>query len=201
MKAAIREAVGIFHDEKSLLAAMDELEMHGFNRAQLSMLAGERTVQEKLGYVYKRVEELEDNPDVPRDAIFCPECIGTVEGALFSYPLYIAATAATGVVVASGGTLLAAITAAAAAGIGGGLIGGVLAYLVGKHHADYLQDQIEHGGLLLWVSLPDKEHEDRAVKILKKFSARDVHVHDIAIDKNASVAKAYRTYLSERKAA
>lgn len=179
----IREVVGIFHDEKTLLSAMDELQMRGFARRHFSVLADAKAIEEKLGHIYKRVEELEDDPNVPRDAIYSPECVGNIEGALFSYPLYIAATTATAIVVASGGTLLATIVATIAAGIGGGAIGGALAYLVGEHHADYLQDEINHGGILLWVQVPDAEHEKHALNILKKYSARDVHAHDIAISR------------------
>ena len=37
---AIREAVGVFHDEKSLQAAVDALLIVGFDRSDLSLLAG-----------------------------------------------------------------------------------------------------------------------------------------------------------------
>jgi len=52
-----------------------------------------------------------------------------------------------------------------------------LAKWVSDHHAHYLQEQIDHGGLLLWVRTRDSEHEKRAVDILSKHSGRDVHVH------------------------
>ncbi len=176
-----REAVGIFQDENKMLEAIDDLETHGFNRYHISVLASKKTVEAKLGRIYKRVEELADNPNVPRDSVHTPEYIGHIEGSLFSYPIYIAATAATTIVVASGGTLLSAITAAIAAGMSGGLIGGLLAYLVGKHHSDYLQEQIERGGLLLWISVSDEQHERIAISVLNKYSAQDIHIHNIPV--------------------
>jgi hypothetical protein len=48
---------------------------------------------------------------------------------------------------------------------------------VGKHHKDYYTNQIDQGGILLWVRVRDKEREDLAVKIMKGHSGRDVHVH------------------------
>jgi hypothetical protein len=175
------EAVGVFDSADSLQAAIDELQTHGFSRRHLSVLADAKSVEEKLGHIYKRVEEVEDDAKAPR-TIFVPlESIGDAEGALIGFPLYVAATTATAIVVASGGTMLAAIVAATIAGSGGALIGAILAKVVAKHHADYIQDQINHGGLLLWVHLPDAEHEKKALAILKKHSAHDVHVHNIPI--------------------
>jgi hypothetical protein len=82
--------------------------------------------------------------------------------------------------VAFAGGSLAAIAAAAAAGLGaGGLIGASLAGLIGQQRAQQLDEQLRHGGLLLWVRVWDKEREERAVDILSRHSARDVHVHEI----------------------
>jgi len=55
----IREAVGVFHEWNALQAAVDELESSGFDRAELSLLAGEQAVQDKLGHVYEKVADLE----------------------------------------------------------------------------------------------------------------------------------------------
>ena len=48
---------------------------------------------------------------------------------------------------------------------------------IGDHHARYLQDQMDCGGLLLWVNTRDAALEKRAVEILKQHSAGDIHVH------------------------
>jgi len=93
--------------------------------------------------------------------------------------MYIGAMTAAGVVVASGGTLAALITAVVAAGGGGGLIGAIIAKWIGSHHAHYLQDQLERGGLLLWVRAPDIGAERRAIDILKRHSGVDVHGHTL----------------------
>ena len=63
------------------------------------------------------------------------------------------------------------------AGGAGGVFGAALGKLIGDHHARHLQEQLDHGGLLLWVGTRDDEHEARAVKILSRHSAHDVHLH------------------------
>jgi hypothetical protein len=173
----IREAVGVFDRPEDLQHAIDELLSSGFHRAELSLLASEHAVNEKLGHWYQKISALADDPAVPRAAYVSTEAIGGAEGALIGVLMYVGATAAIGVIVVSGGTLAAAIAAAVAAGGAGGLIGSILAKWVGDHHAHYLQEQMEHGGLLLWVRTWDSEDERRAVEIIRKHSERDAHVH------------------------
>src|SRR5918996_1296083 len=64
----IREAVGVFHDRTSFQSAVEDLMNAGFDRSELSLLAGARTVDEKLGDAYRKIKELEDDPKVPRAA-------------------------------------------------------------------------------------------------------------------------------------
>jgi hypothetical protein len=174
------EAVAVFDDASSLQDAIDELQSSGFDRAELSLLAAEDAVREKLGHMYKKVQELEDDPTAPRAAWVSTESIGDAEGGLVGGLIYVGAVAAAGAIVASGGTLAATIAGAAMVGGAGGLIGASLAKLVGDHHAQYLQKQLDRGGLLLWVRTRDEVHEKRAVDILSKHSAHDVHTHALS---------------------
>lgn len=173
----ISEAVAVFDDIETMQAAIDELQSSGFDRAEISLVAGTEAVEAKLGHAYRKVAELEDDANVPREAYVSTESIGDAEGALIGGLFYVGATAAIGAVVASGGTVLAALAAAAVYGGAGGLIGGILAQLVGERHADYLQAQLDRGGLLLWVHARDDAHAARATGILERHSAHDVHVH------------------------
>jgi hypothetical protein len=122
---AIREAVGRFEPADALQDAIDALMSSGFDRAELSLLAAEHVVEEKLGHRYRKVAELEDDPKAARCSYVSTESVGA-------------------------------------------------------HHAHHLQEQLEHGGMLLWVRTWDAADEQRAVEILKKHSGRDVHIHDIA---------------------
>ena len=173
----IPEAVGIFHRNEDLQGAIDELLSSGFHRSELSLLASEAAMQEKLGHEYKSVSALADDPAVPRSTYVSPEAIGDAQGGVIGALVYIGAAAAAGALVFSGGTLAAIITAVVLAGGTGGLFGTVLAKWLGDHHANYLQDQIDGGGLLLWVRTWHTADERRAVDILKRHSGGEVHVH------------------------
>lgn len=175
-----REAVGIFHDEKSLRSAADALMISGFDRSYLSLLASDQAVDRKLGHHYERVAELEDDPDVPTQAYVGTDSRVEGQAALVGGLVYVGAIASIGAVVASGGTAtLALVGAVVAGGAGGGALGAVLARLLSKHHAARLETQLQRGGLLLWVRTPDEEHEQRAIEILRQHGAEDVHVHTL----------------------
>jgi hypothetical protein len=151
----------------------------GFDRAELSLLAGERAIEDRLGDAYRRVQELEDDSTVPRAAYVSNHSLAEGRTGVIGGLAYIGAVAGAGAVVASGGTLAAAIAATAIAGGGGGLIGSWAARFLGRDRAQSLQSQLDRGGLLLWVHVRDQEHERRATEILTKNGAEDVHVHDI----------------------
>jgi hypothetical protein len=175
----VREAVGVFHDRDSFLNAVEDLMSAGFDRSDLSLLAGEQAVQDKLGHNYTKVQELEDDAAVPRVAFVGDHSMAEARTGVIGGLAYIGAVAAAGAVVASGGALAAAIAAAVAAGGGGGVLGAWAARYLGRDRAKALQHQLDHGGLLLWVHLRDDAHEQRALDILKKNGAEDVHVHDL----------------------
>ncbi|MFC4346863.1 hypothetical protein ACFO5Q_03280 [Kordiimonas lipolytica] len=177
----IHEAVGVFQGPDELQAAMDDLQEHGFMRQEISILASDKVVEEKLGHIYRRVEEAEDDAAAPRTVFVSNETLGEAEAALVGVPFYLGAMAATGAVVASGGTLLTVLLAAGAAGGAGAAIGALLARRVGQHHADFIQEQLDHGGLLLWVHLRSAEKAELAKEILERHSGRDIHFHDVKL--------------------
>jgi len=74
----VREAVGVFNRSEDLQDAIDELLSSGFDRAELSLLASEHAVEEKLGHWYDSATA--ENPTVPRAAYVSTEAIGGAEG-------------------------------------------------------------------------------------------------------------------------
>jgi hypothetical protein len=176
----IREAVGVFASASDLQAAIDELLSSGFHRAELSLLASEEAVKEKLGSGFANARAVEDDLVVPRAAYVSPEAIGDAQGGIVGGLVYAGATVAAGAVIISGGAIVAAIVAATLIGGAGGIVGALLAKWLGNNHAHYLQTQVDHGGLLLWVRTSDGKAEDRAVNVLKKHSSRDVHLHSLS---------------------
>jgi len=176
----IREAVAVFHDAATFEAAVDDLLSSGFDRAALSLIAGEHAVAKKLGHMYRRAAEVEDDAAVPRAAYVEHESFGDAKGAFIGGLSYLGAMVTAGALVASGGTIAGAIVAAVLAGGAGGLIGSVFGDILEDHHAKHLKQQLDRGGLLLWVRTATPAEEKRAKGILGRHSAHDVHVHDIA---------------------
>lgn len=172
----VTEAVAVFHDVSALDRAVQELRDAGFKRNEISLLASEDAVAKKLGHRYERVEEMEDDPAAPRIAYRTRESVGETEDVIVGSLTYLPAVLAAGTVVASTGIVAAAVTGTA---IAGALIGTVLARWLGEHHAEVLGEQLEHGGLLLWVRTHDKEQEETAMRILLAHAGKDVHLHQL----------------------
>lgn len=185
--AAVREAVAVFQQWKELQCAVDDLLSNGFDRSEVSLLAEDRTVEQKLGHVYRRVQDLEDDPSVPRTAFVSQDSL--VEGRTGAIGTlgYVGAMAAGAAVVASGGPLLWAALAAAAGGGGSAAVATFLTRWIGRNRAQHIARQMANGGLLLWVRTRDEPHEVRATEILKRCGGSDVHVHTVTVPKTPSV--------------
>ena len=119
----IREAVGVFANENDLQAAIDELLSSGFHRAELSLLASEEAVNEKLASGFANICAVEDDPVVPRTAYVSPEAIGDAQGGIVSGLVYAGATVAAGTGLISGGAIVTALVAATLVGGAGGIVG------------------------------------------------------------------------------
>ena len=174
-----REAVGVFDTADALEAAVDELQISGFNRAAISVLASDRTVRDRLGKLYGSVAEIEDDPRVPQAAFVSKDSRVEGEAATVGVPLFIGGIAGGLAVVASGGALAAAFVAATAAGAIGAGIGALLARVISRRHVDRVCEHLAQGGLVLWVSVRDDVAGARALEILIKGGARDAHLHEI----------------------
>ena len=173
------EAVAVFHDAGSLQGAIDALLNAGFDHAELSVLASEKVVKERLGHDYTSTAELEDDPDVPRVEELPDETVGNAQGGIIAAAAYFPAVIGSLVVASSGGTLLGAVAVAAVAGGTGAAVGATLAKLIGSTHAKHMNEHLAHGGLLLWVRTHDVEHEAKALEILRQKGGEDVHLHEI----------------------
>lgn len=173
------EAVAVFEKAEHLQDAIDALLNRGFDQADISLLASDKAVDEKLGHLYRRVEHLEDSADAPRKEYVSTAARGDAQGGLIGGLMYVGALAAAGAVFASGGTLGLALAGAAAAGGAGGAAGAALAKMIGDRHAEELQTQLDRGGLLLWVRTRDHEMEQRAEGVLRRHHGRDVHLHEL----------------------
>ena len=174
-----REAVALFDDYVDLIAAIEELELAGFDRAQISLMRSCKAAERKLGRPIGDVRELEDEPIVPLGGWFDRHELTEGKAALAAGLAYVGSLVAIGAVVANGGDLVAIVAAAASAGGIAGASGIGLMRLVGRRRAREINEQLARGGLLLWAGTRSREQERRAIMIRKRHSTRDVHLHDL----------------------
>jgi hypothetical protein len=175
----VKEAVGVFGDAAALEAAVDALEVTGFDRAAISVLATDARAAEQVRRFYHSVREIEDSGRAPRAAFVSRDSRTEAEAAVVGLPIYIGGFAGAVAVAASGGALALAIGAAIAGATAGAGLGAILAATIAHRHSAHVQEQLFGGGLVLWVSVPNADAEKRALAILNKMDAGDVHVHEI----------------------
>ena len=172
-----REAVAVFENEYELLNVIEELESAGFDHSDISVLPSIKEVERQIGHQLTSIEDAEDDPDVPRTSPIDMASFGAAQGALIGIPLYIGAISAIVDYTRSGADTGAVVVAGLVGGVIGGAIGLVLASLVRRQHARRIKDQIDHGGLLLWVRTRGRKHEDRATSVITDHIVRHFHMH------------------------
>jgi hypothetical protein len=64
----VREALGVFQDEPSLGAAVDDLLMSGFDRSEISVLVGRRPVGREFGAAVDHAAVWAYEPEAPSTA-------------------------------------------------------------------------------------------------------------------------------------
>lgn len=181
-EAKLREAVGAFDDPEALQAAVSDLQGSGFNRADISFLARDGLMTGHVEADYGEAGSVEDDPAVEREAVIDDSDIRQRRTLEISMAATIAAFAAAGFTVMSGGATLVAAGAAAVAMGGVGGLGALIGKAWGDGQDTFLREQLERGGILIWVRTPDDAAEARACDILRRHAAHDVHVHEVAAE-------------------
>jgi hypothetical protein len=174
-----REAVALFDDYADLVAAIEELELVGFDRAQISLMRSCKAAEGVLGRPVVDVRELEDEPNVPLGGWFDQHELNEGKAALAAGLAYVGSLVAIAAMIAEDSAVLAILAAGA---VGGGLAGagGIqLTRLVGRRRTRELQEQLARGGILLWAETRSGEQERLAVATLARHATRDVHLHDL----------------------
>lgn len=177
----VEEVVGLFAKPNDLQAAIDSLQMNGFDRAQVSVL-GERThVGDHQDYVPKdpSSRSIEDDANAPQEGVDEEDSDAEIKAAAVGIPIYVLGVGSLAAVIASGGTLALAMGALVLGGAAGGGLGALVAHTVGEEHRKTVKEQIENGGLVLWVQPRSRDQADKAQALLKEHHASNVHIHKI----------------------
>ena len=176
-KPPVREAVGVFFDAETLHAAVDELTESGFTYEQLGLLAGERTVVERLGEFYTRINESADTDGGPRTAFIADKSMGDTVHAFLGTLFIVGTTVASGAVVASAAILGGALFAALAGAVALGGVGAVMSLILHESDAEELEQQVDEGHLLLFVRVQGAEAENKVLDVLSRHGAYDAKVY------------------------
>ncbi len=174
----MHEVVGVFTHFDKMEEAIKDLEVNGFNRLDINVLGNEDSLKDVFGSKIPDTKNLGDNPETPKSANISAEELGVAQGVIIGGGLLAGIVA---MVIASGGLIVSGIATSFIIGGGAGAaVGGLLAKILGDKYAAFFQKQIDSGGLLLWVRTNDKQKEEQASEIFKKYGACDVHVHNVA---------------------
>src|SRR5580692_3530343 len=141
----VREVAGVVRTPEVLEKVVDALELAGFDRADIDVMADVETIRKRFGTVFVPLEEFADVPGAPRRAFVHRDDISsglsTAFGVLFSIG---SAVATLGVV---------------AAGTASGGLGALAARYLGKERAKLIETMIMEGGLVVWVRVRSEERE------------------------------------------
>lgn len=175
----IREVIGIFFNASSLEKAVKDLYDNGFKHSEVGMLAGKFTVQQKLGHLYQEVNSDIGSPDAPDTAFVAKESVGDTFHALIGTLYVVGAAVAGGAIVVSAGIFGPPLAVAAATTAVFGGVGALLGYISSESDAEYLEEQVEEGHLLLLVRVENPAREKLAVEILSRDCAFNPKVYDV----------------------
>ena len=177
----LREAVGVFNSEIEMQEAIDHFESSGFNHAAFSIPGAPEKIEEALHHKVHSIQELEDDPDIPRNTFTDPGTFSTFKALFILLPAYMLALAATAYGAATGWEPVEGAISfilLALMGVGGGAY---FAWKISTKHDHRIEVEKALGGLLLWVRTGSREQDQKAMKIMKAHGAMDVHMHGPAV--------------------
>ena len=176
---SIREAVGIFFNAEHLKDAIKNLLASGFEPEELGLLASQQVVERSLGDLYARTNEGADLPQAPAIAFIGRESIGETANTLGGSLFFVGTSGVMGAVVASAAVFGGALLAAVGGIVGVGVVGALVATIIHQSDAEYLQQQVDEGRILLFVRMIDTRREQQAMDVLIRHSGVDVKMYDV----------------------
>lgn len=173
-----REVVGLFDTVDTLQSAIDDLLTNGFDRSEISLLAEDEAVREKIGL--ETASELEDDPAAPRMAYVENESLNEGKASLIGILFYVGAVVGAIVVWSARNSFGESIFAGVLSGLVASLIGIGVTKLIRRRQRDWARAQLARGGLLLWARTWTAERERAAIAAMQRNGGHDVHVHSAA---------------------
>lgn len=177
-QTSLRELVAVFMSADALEAAVNEFASNGWDRADMSLLAQEHVFSGEISELVRDTHRTADDPTAPRAPVVSDTDVQQGRTLATSLAGTVAALVASGATILTGGGALAAVAGAAVAGGGAGLLANAVGRKAGDTRQDFLREQVERGGIVLWVALRDPSREAQAREIFARHGATDVHAHE-----------------------
>jgi hypothetical protein len=174
-----QQATAVFLDVAPLRSAVADLVDAGFERHEIGLLAGERTIERALGNFYARATEIDGATEVPSLAFIAKEQKDDTFHGLFGGLFFFGTTTMAGAMVASAAALGGAAIVAASGVAAVGVVGAAAGLAIHKREAEQLKVHLDEGHLVLFVRTRDRERARRALDILSRHSEHEPTIHDV----------------------
>lgn len=170
-----REVAAVFDSAANLEEAVDDLLRSGFDRAEISLMATEGAIDAKLAHTFQRRE---DGEDESRAVYVSKDEIGQARKLLVGTLAAIGGMAGGAAVVATGGALAPAFLAALLGGGAAGAAGEAATYAFERERVKELEQRLQEGGILLFVTVANAEKERSALDVMGRHSPHRISVHE-----------------------
>jgi hypothetical protein len=177
-QSSLREIAAVFMSSDKLEAAINELASNGWDRAEMSLLAQDHVFTGDVSALVQDTHRTADDPTAPRAPVVSDSDVRQGRTLATSLAATVAALVASGATILTGGGALAAVAGAAVAGGGASMLANAVGRKASDSRADFLHEQVERGGIVLWAALRDPSREAVARQILARHGASDIHVHE-----------------------
>lgn len=175
------EVVGLFRSTESVEAAISALAGAGWDRSELSLLGQKSAFDPQPPIGGESAEQAADDPHAKRAPVVSDPDIRQGRTLATSMASVAAAFLAAGATAMTGGSALLAIIGAAAAGGGAAAAVNALGQWAGSNRAEFLEEQVKRGGIVLWVMLRHPDEESKAREILTQHGAEIIHSHQTEV--------------------
>jgi hypothetical protein len=163
--------VGVLPTPQALQDVVDRLEVAGFDHAQFGILAPENAVKD-----WRSSKAIAQDTRVRSTALPDRESEDAAEGGLLGAGILLGALALGAGPILAGGGLGIALASVLTGGGAGALVGGLMARGFHKRHAEYVENELARGGLVLWILTRNIDQEEEAQEALRDAAATDVQV-------------------------
>ena len=178
-KSLIREAVGIFFDAQSVKKTAADLQSCGFTQAELGLLAKRFSNQEALHQLMQQFDQRRDTSEGPNTAFVVEQAQGDTKRVLRGTLMLATGAVGGGMVIAAAAVFGGAMAAAVATILAVICVFTALLIFINRPDADYLENQIQDGHLLLFVRAKDEKSEKLAIDVLKRNGAHNPKIYSV----------------------